>query len=55
MTKALASMMNLVAVSLVKSGKHEEGLLQYKAEYADTQTMTGIDLPIEFQGAPFFQ
>jgi hypothetical protein len=29
-------------------------LLQYKAEYADTQTMTGIDLPIEFQGPPFF-
>ena len=30
-------------------------LLQYRAEYADIPTMTGINLPIEFQGAPFFQ
>jgi len=30
-------------------------LLQYRAEYADIQTMTNIDLPTEFQGAPFFK
>jgi hypothetical protein len=30
-------------------------LLQSTAEYADIQTMMGIDLPIEFQGSPFFQ
>jgi len=30
-------------------------LLQHKAEYADIQTMTSIDLSTEFQGSPFFQ
>ena len=29
-------------------------LLQYKAKYADIQAVTGIDLPTEFQGSPFF-
>jgi hypothetical protein len=30
-------------------------LAQHKAEYADIQTMTSIDLSTEFQGSPFFQ
>ena len=30
-------------------------LLQYTAEYADIQTMAGIDLPTEYQRSPFFK
>jgi hypothetical protein len=30
-------------------------LLQYTAEYADIQTMAGIDLPTEHQGSPFLK
>jgi hypothetical protein len=29
-------------------------LLQHRTEYADIQTVAGIDLPTEFQGSPFF-
>jgi hypothetical protein len=30
-------------------------LPQYKGKYADIHAVTGIDLPIEFQGSPFFE
>jgi len=28
---------------------------KYKGKYADIHAVTGIDLPIEFQGSPFFE